>query len=373
VLALSTVQFVKSLNLLETFTSALPEENYVALPDDWLVAVTDVIKSRAAISDGRYKAVNMAGVAMISAIMNALDNQQIPYIFGGDGAAVAFASEDQDVAETALARTKTWVAEELELELRAAIVPVSEIRKQKSDVKVAAIRVSDAVSNFAFIGGGIALAEKLMKEGQYNINGSAGGEYPDLSGLSCRWSTVREDGRKIVSIIIEPEEKAGAAYHDALEGFMQLVNADQENASPMPKKGARFAWPPKGISLEAKVTGMSKLALYLITLLAWVLDKIGIKLGGFDPHRYREYTALNTDYRKIQDGVRMTVSLDMDRLEQVKSYLEDHHVQGNLYYGYFEQDSAVLTCFVPALLSDTHYHFLDGAEGGYAAAADNFK
>jgi len=81
VLVLSTVQFVKSLTLLETFSMALPEKNYVALPEDWLVAVTDVVKSRAAIAEGRYKAVNMAGVAMISAIMNALDNQQIPYIF----------------------------------------------------------------------------------------------------------------------------------------------------------------------------------------------------------------------------------------------------------------------------------------------------
>jgi len=118
---------------------------------------------------------------------------------------------------------------------------------------------------------------------------------------------------------------------------------------------------------------MSKFLLYLITLLAWVLDKTGFKFAGFDPKRYREYTALNTDYRKIQDGVRMTVCLDIERFSMVKTYLEDQRILGRLHYGYSEQDSAVLTCFVPALLSDTHYHFLDGAEGGYAAAADNFQ
>jgi len=166
---LSTAEFVNNLDVLETFSLALPENKYISLLDDWLVAVTDVVKSRVAISEGKYKAVNMAGVAMISAIMNALDNQQIPYIFGGDGAAVTFAPEDRTVVEAALAKTKIWVAKELELELRAAIVPLKEIRQKKSDVKVAAIRVSDAVSNFAFIGGGITLAEKLMKEGRYNI------------------------------------------------------------------------------------------------------------------------------------------------------------------------------------------------------------
>jgi len=141
----------------------------------------------------------------------------------------------------------------------------------------------------------------------------------------------------------------------------------------MPKKGPGFTWPPKGIHLEAKASGMSKFLLYLITLLAWVLDKTGFKFAGFDPKRYREYTALNTDYRKIQDGVRMTVCLDIERFSMVKTYLEDQRILGRLHYGYSEQDSAVLTCFVPALLSDTHYHFLDGAEGGYAAAADNFQ
>jgi len=154
---------------------------------------------------------------------------------------------------------------------------------------------------------------------------------------------------------------------------MQLVGADEESASPMPERGPGFKWPPKGIALEAKATGMSKFLIYLITLLAWFLDKTGFKLAGFDPRRYRKYTALNTDYRKIQDGVRMTVGLDEERNALVKNYLEDQRKLGRLHYGYCEQDSAVLTCFVPALLSDTHYHFLDGAEGGYAAAANSFR
>ena len=89
--ASATSEFTNSLPRLERFSNAIPIDNYVPLPSDWFVAVTDVVSSRKAIGDGRYKAVNMAGVSMISAIMNALGHQEIVYAFGGDGAAVAFA------------------------------------------------------------------------------------------------------------------------------------------------------------------------------------------------------------------------------------------------------------------------------------------
>jgi len=90
-----TTDFTKSLPLREEFADVLSAENYQSLPDDWLIAVTDVVASRQAIKAGRFKPVNMAGVAMISAIMNALGNQDIPYIFGGDGAALACAPSER--------------------------------------------------------------------------------------------------------------------------------------------------------------------------------------------------------------------------------------------------------------------------------------
>ncbi len=52
-------------------------------------------------------------------------------------------------------------------------------------------------------------------------------------------------------------------------------------------------------------------------------------------------------------------------------FLEKHSVSGYLKFGLSEQDKAVLTCFVPSITSDDHYHFMDGAGGGYSAAASN--
>ncbi|HAH08958.1 MAG TPA: adenylate cyclase, partial [Alphaproteobacteria bacterium] len=52
------------------------------------VAVTDVVSSTAAISDGRYKDVNLAGAAGIAAFANSFPDWDLPSAFGGDGAAI---------------------------------------------------------------------------------------------------------------------------------------------------------------------------------------------------------------------------------------------------------------------------------------------
>ena len=43
------------------------------------------------------------------------------------------------------------------------------------------------------------------------------------------------------------------------------------------------------------------------------------------------------------------------------------------HYGTFRQDSALLTCFVPSVSDRSHVHFVDGAGGGYAMAAQALK
>ena len=369
--ASTTAEFAQSLPRLEHFSSAIPVENYVRLPDNWYVAVTDVVASRKAIAEGRYKAVNMAGVSMISAIMNAVGHQDMIYIFGGDGAAVAFGPDVLATAEDALSKTMRWVKDDLDLQLRASIVPVLDIRNAGKDVLVVGVRVSDAITNYAFLGGGVAWAEKAMKSNEYPIEMGPPNSKPDLSGLSCRWTPIEEQGRKIVSLIVEPFGEGQEIPDDVMDGVLSFVRADQVSASPMPEEGPGFTWPPQGLSMEAKASGMSKPVLYLITLLAWVLDKTGWNLGKFDPKRYREFTSANTDYRKIQDGLRMTISLDDQGIEDLRELLEGYRSKEALRFGICEQDRAVLTCFVPSIMEDNHYHFLDGAGGGYAAAADD--
>ena len=205
-----TAEFTRDLPVRKEFRTVLDDAAYQPAPDDWLIAVSDVVGSRKAIANGQYKAVNMAGVAMISALMNALDTQDLPFIFGGDGAAIICAPADRAVVSDTLAKTVAWVKDDLGLVLRAALVPVSVVRAEGLDVLVQATRVSEAVNNYAFRGGGLSRAEALMKAGEYAVPPAPPGSRPDLTGLSCRWSPIKAEGENIVSIIIE----AGANAED---------------------------------------------------------------------------------------------------------------------------------------------------------------
>ncbi|MCC8938256.1 DUF3095 family protein, partial [Bradyrhizobium sp. Arg68] len=76
---------------------------YAPLPDDWSVGVADIVESTKAIAAQRYKAVNMAGAAVVAAVTNALEGREFPFVFGGDGASFAIAPADFDKAREALA------------------------------------------------------------------------------------------------------------------------------------------------------------------------------------------------------------------------------------------------------------------------------
>src|SRR6478672_8723429 len=110
---------------------------YAPLPDDWTIGVADIVESTKAIAAQRYKAVNMAGAAVIAAVTNALEGREFPFVFGGDGASFAVSPGDLAAAREALAATATWVREDLNLLMRVALVPVAAIRAQGLDVRVA--------------------------------------------------------------------------------------------------------------------------------------------------------------------------------------------------------------------------------------------
>lgn len=375
-----TAEFTRLLPVGNEFRNVLDQDLYRPAPDDWLIAVSDVVGSRKAIAAGQYKAVNMAGVAVISALMNALDTQALPYIFGGDGAAIICSPADRDLVAETMGKTVTWVKEDLGLDLRAALVPVSAVRAEGYDVLVQATRVSDAVNNYAFRGGGLSRAEALMKAGEYAVSAAPSGSRPDLTGLSCRWSPVKPKSGKIVSIIIEPGAGREDRFPVIAERLLSLVGMQAPGgASPMPRDGPTGTWPPEGLEFEARATrGDSPLAvrrasLYLRTFLSWLILTFGINIGTFNARHYREFTSLNTDYRKFQDGLRVTVSLGDAELTRLTEFLEGERVAKNLRYGLCVQDSAILTCYVPSVTSDSHFHFLDGAGGGYAQAAENMK
>lgn len=77
--------FYSGIAVFRGFARLMEPALYSPLPDDWTVGVADIVNSTGAIAEKRYKAVNMAGAAVIAAVTNALSGREFPFVFGGDG------------------------------------------------------------------------------------------------------------------------------------------------------------------------------------------------------------------------------------------------------------------------------------------------
>jgi hypothetical protein len=96
-------------------------------------------------------------------------------------------------------------------------------------------------------------------------------------------------------------------------------------------------------------------------------------MGGFEPSKYRREISQNTDFRKFDDGLKMTVDCSPEIADAIEARLMSAQLSGVCFAGTHRQKSAHLTCYVPSNIQSDHVHFVDGAGGGYAAAAAKLK
>ena len=82
-------KFYTDIPVFDDCSKIVDDSVYRNMPDDWFIGLTDVVDSTKAIEDGKYKSVNMAGPASISAVINTLSHQNFPFVFGGDGVSFA--------------------------------------------------------------------------------------------------------------------------------------------------------------------------------------------------------------------------------------------------------------------------------------------
>jgi hypothetical protein len=370
--------FYGRIPIFRSFGDLMDPAHYLPLPDDWTIGLADIVQSTEAIARQRYKAVNMAGAAVIAAVTNALEGREFPFVFGGDGASFAVAPGDRETAREALAATARWVQDDLDLAMRVALVPVADVRAQGYDVRVARFGPSPNVSYAMFSGGGLGWGEAAMKRGEFAVPTAAPGTMPDLSGLSCRFEEIPAARGLILSVLVVPRPGVEeAAFRRVIEEIIALVERSPDAGRPVPAHGPTLKWPPAGLDYEIRAERGSWLTnrLNVIgrTLIAYVLMRYGISAGGFVPKVYVQQLVENSDFRKYDDGLRMILDCTPELEKALQTRLVAAASAGTVRYGLHRQDAAMMTCFTPSALRADHVHFIDGARGGYASAATALK
>ena len=116
-----------------------------------------------------------------------------------------------------------------------------------------------------------------------------------------------------------------------------------------------------------------KLRILFEATVSRILERTGKPFMGLDVQLYKADSAQRSDFRKFDDGLKMTVDIDSARLAGIERRLADAARAGHCRYGLHRQNSALMTCIVPSPYTRDHMHFIDGASGGYAMAARSLK
>ena len=388
---MSTDNFYAALPAIDNFLAATNFQNFVPVPDDWYIVITDIVNSTQAIEQGKYKEVNFLGACSITAVLNAAGKLEIPYIFGGDGASILIPPILWVQTRQVLLATRRLARTQFHLDLRVGIVPVSVVAAANHEVRVAKCQISANYHQAFFSGGGIDFATNLIKNPQtaslYQLdaeNIDTNSDKADFSGLECRWQSIPSLYGETVSLLIlamaHQTEANTAIYREAIEKIKAIYGED-EDWHPVVERNLQLTFKTKELLAETKIRAKSSgwfdqqrylLQIKLENVLGSLFMQFKPTIGPMKWGLYKKIVIAATDYKKFDGTLRFVISGTAPQREELTNYLEERYQQGKLVYGLHVSDRALMTC----LVFERHgnqVHFVDGADGGYTLAAKVLK
>jgi hypothetical protein len=378
----ATPGFFARLPPLDSPRRTFDEAIYRPAPDDWTLALTDVVGSTQAIAEGRHKTVNFVAAMAIAAAKNLCAPEPIPFLFGGDGAVLMVPPQRQQAMRQALARVRGAAWRDHGMRLRVGMVPVSALRTQGCDVRVARYEPTPGNSFGVFAGGGVSMLEDAIRGRAWPELGALA-EVPevlddaqpvDMSGLSCRWAPLQSQHGKMLTLIIQGADDPGAVFAEV----MRLAGQDGDPRPARPET-LRAAWPPKDFMLEARARCRGgwlpwwTLRVLAETLLAKLVIARGKPVGGFDPQRYRLEIRSNTDFCRHDRTLCFVIDCALPRIDAIRAHVEACAAAQAFDWGMNVSDTALMTCLVTSESEGLHVHFVDGGSVGYTSAAKQLK
>jgi Protein of unknown function (DUF3095) len=384
----TSLHFYAELPVFTDFTGVTRPESFTPLPADWHVVMSDVRNSTVAVQSGNYKHVNTLGAATITAVLNAAGAVEIPFVFEGDGSMLCVPPQLLDAARAALLQTRDLAQRSFGLDLRVATLAVARIREAGHEVLVARYKVSENYVQAVFAGGGMAFADRFMKDpesaAQCAIEAGSIAAHASFDGLECRWQDIPSSQGETVCVMVKAlagDVHVAAAVYREVIARVQAIYGTDERCHPIAPSNLSIALDSRqlGSELRVRAAGRGRLGrwLYLmrmrwIMLLGWFLMKYGIRTGKTDWGRYKQTLVRNADVRKFNDIYRQILAGGAAQREALTAWLDERLARRELVYGLHVADRAHMTCLVFDY-SGRHLHFIDGADGGLFLAAKAFK
>ena len=237
-----------------------------------------------------------------------------------------------------------------------------------------------------FDGGGLTAAEQMLKETQ---NGEAddiarwaqGAPPADFSGLECRWNPLKAARGRIVTLIVRTTRNGGSGGYFDLFRKIEEICGDQGGYCPVGKGGLTLTFAPGHLKTEHSVRSYGRsragrvgslLKITAETFVGALAFRTGMQAGPLDGKKYVSDVVRNADFQKFDDTLRMVMDNTPDQMARLTAYLDEEYKSGRIYYGAHIEQEAMITCLIFDR-ADRHLHFVDGAQGGYAAAAQALK
>lgn len=377
-----TKEFFRNLDASGDFDSISDGRDFAPLPDDWTVLISDVVNSTGAIERGEYKSVNMVGASSIIAVLNGCTGVEVPFIFGGDGGVVAVPPDVLRAARTRLGALQVQCESLFGLTLRAAAIPVHELRNAGADVSVRKFQLSGNNHLAMFSGGGLELADEWLKaemDSKWHLSPDDAGNSLDLSGLSCRWQPLASRNGVMLTIILQTTP-GKASPSQINKGLTDILGQPINNFAPVQDSNLKLAGlNSTGLSMErAALRGRyGRYGSFAWTAVTYALQSIAEiynrKLAGYNAPKYRAEMRANTDFRKFDGALRLVIDVTPRQADEIEQFLDSGFKAGELNYGTWRSETALMTCLLLDLVQSLHVHFIDGSNGGYTKAAKALK
>ncbi len=363
---------------MERLTELNAPGRFVTVPDDWYAIVTDVIGSTTAISEGRYKDVNLVGASVIPAVIDGL-GQDCPYIFNGDGALMLIPPGSEARAQELLGGVVYLARENFDLRLRAAIYPVGELRSVGYELEMGRLRLVGEQTLAQFRGTMVTQFDERIRcdEQSWIAASSTAAESLSLNSLSCRWHAQPSRNGEVLSILLLAKEQK----REALEAFLKLLSdltggqLSQLNPVAISLSSYQSLWQAVKSEkrLHAKLWSKTFLRRLVSICISVPLFKWGLSKRYDWAELYLKNLSLHSDFHKLDEALRLVIDCTPEQSKRVQEYLREEYAAQRLNYGVHCSTASQMTCYVESLNDAAHVHFIDGCDGGYVAAAVQLK